>query len=184
MVFRPVVQGQETRARAHLKEQADELATAIKAEAPVKSGALRDSVKVRRRRKSSSSRSSPAARRRSRKSAAAAGVDYDYALAVEYGTVNAPAEPFFYNTARELMPEIRQNIEQAVADVLQGVRGMSANGTRTIIWANGEDQFCLAKVGLILDLEANARPGFATVMTRLEAAHGALMTCASRSGSA
>lgn len=31
---------------------------------------------------------------------------------------------------------------------------MSANGTRTIIWANGEDQFCLAKIGLLLDLEA------------------------------
>ncbi len=30
---------------------------------------------------------------------------------------------------------------------------MSSTGTRTIIWANGEDQFCLAKTGLILELE-------------------------------
>lgn len=44
---------------------------------------------------------------------------------------------------------------------------MSANGTRTIIWAGGEDQFCLAKVGLILDLEAKCDAGIATVMTRL-----------------
>lgn len=44
---------------------------------------------------------------------------------------------------------------------------MSANGTRTIIWAGGEHQFCLAKVGLILDLEAKCDAGIATVMTRL-----------------
>lgn len=46
---------------------------------------------------------------------------------------------------------------------------MSANGTRTIIWAGGEDHFCLAKVGLILDLEAKCEAGIATVMTRLGA---------------
>lgn len=44
---------------------------------------------------------------------------------------------------------------------------MSANGMRTIIWAGGEDQFCLAKVGLILDLETKCEAGIATVMTRL-----------------
>ncbi|MET4721913.1 hypothetical protein ABIF63_006019 [Bradyrhizobium japonicum] len=44
---------------------------------------------------------------------------------------------------------------------------MSANGLRTIVWAGGEDQFCLAKVGLILDLEAKCEAGIATVMTRL-----------------
>lgn len=44
---------------------------------------------------------------------------------------------------------------------------MSANGTRTIIWAGGEDQFCLAKVGLILDLEAKCDAGIAAIMTRL-----------------
>lgn len=44
---------------------------------------------------------------------------------------------------------------------------MGANGLRTIIWAGGEDQFCLAKVGLILDLEAKCEAGIATVMTRL-----------------
>lgn len=44
---------------------------------------------------------------------------------------------------------------------------MSANGLRTIVWAGGEDQFCLAKVGLILDLEVKCEAGIATVMTRL-----------------
>lgn len=44
---------------------------------------------------------------------------------------------------------------------------MSANGTRTIIWANGEDQFCIAKVGLILDLEDKCGAGIATILQRL-----------------
>lgn len=44
---------------------------------------------------------------------------------------------------------------------------MSANGTRTVIWLNGEDQFCLAKVGLILDLEEKCRAGIATIFGRL-----------------
>src|SRR4051794_1788958 len=46
---------------------------------------------------------------------------------------------------------------------------MSATGTRSIIWANGEDVFCIAKVGLILDLEDKCKSGFAVVMARLEA---------------
>lgn len=44
---------------------------------------------------------------------------------------------------------------------------MSANGTRTIIWAGGEDVFCLAKVGLILELEEKCDAGIAAVMKRL-----------------
>jgi hypothetical protein len=46
---------------------------------------------------------------------------------------------------------------------------MSANGTRTIVWAGGEHQFCLAKVGLILDLEDKCKSGLALIMGRLEA---------------
>lgn len=45
---------------------------------------------------------------------------------------------------------------------------MSAPGTRAIVWANGEDIFCIAKVGLILDLEDKCKAGFAVVMARLE----------------
>lgn len=51
---------------------------------------------------------------------------------------------------------------------------MSANGTRTIIWAGGEDVFCLAKVGLILDLEQKCGAGIATIMTRLTTGNWAL----------
>lgn len=44
---------------------------------------------------------------------------------------------------------------------------MSANGTVSIIWAGGEHDFCLAKVGLILDLESKCEAGIAVVFTRL-----------------
>lgn len=44
---------------------------------------------------------------------------------------------------------------------------MSANGTRTIIWSNGEDQFCLAKIGLLLDLEAKCSAPIGVIFNRL-----------------
>jgi Phage tail tube protein, GTA-gp10 len=44
---------------------------------------------------------------------------------------------------------------------------MSAPGTRSIIWSHGEDQFCLSKVGLILDLEEKCKAGLASILTRL-----------------
>lgn len=45
---------------------------------------------------------------------------------------------------------------------------MSAPGAREITWANGTDMFCLAKTGLILDLEDKCNAGFAVIMARLE----------------
>jgi hypothetical protein len=45
---------------------------------------------------------------------------------------------------------------------------MSANGTKTIVWSNGEDTFCIAKVGLLLDLEEKCNAGVAEIMRRLE----------------
>jgi hypothetical protein len=45
---------------------------------------------------------------------------------------------------------------------------MSANGTRTIVWAGGEDAFCLAKIGLILDLEEKCKAGIGVIAARLE----------------
>ena len=44
---------------------------------------------------------------------------------------------------------------------------MSANGTVTIVWANGEDQFCLAKVGYILDLETKCGAPIGVLYQRL-----------------
>ena len=101
-----------------IKQEADGLASAIKAKAPVKTGKLRDSVKVRRRRNELELEVIAGGEATSVEVRKGSGEDYDYALAVEYGTTAAPAQPFFYNTARGLMPDIRENIEQAVADVI------------------------------------------------------------------
>lgn len=42
------------------------------------------------------------------------------------------------------------------------------NGTVTIDWANGEDQFCLTQVKHVLDLEDKCGAGVREVMRRLE----------------
>jgi HK97 gp10 family phage protein len=101
-----------------IKEEADGLADAIKAEAPVDSGALRDSVKVRRKRNELELEVTAGGDATTKEIRTGSGEPYDYALAVEYGTAKRPAEPFFYSTARERMPEIQENIQQAVEDVL------------------------------------------------------------------
>jgi hypothetical protein len=44
---------------------------------------------------------------------------------------------------------------------------MSANGTITIIWDHGEDDFCLAKAGSILALEEKCKAGVAVIFSRL-----------------
>lgn len=43
------------------------------------------------------------------------GVDYDYALAFEYGTSHQHAKPFFWPTYREK----REGIEQAISDAVE-----------------------------------------------------------------
>lgn len=42
-----------------------------------------------------------------------AGVSYDYALAAEFGTQHVEARPFFWNTVREMLPEILADVEGA-----------------------------------------------------------------------
>jgi len=45
---------------------------------------------------------------------------------------------------------------------------MSANGSVSLVWAGGEDVFCLSKVGLILDLEDKCKAGIGIIAGRLE----------------
>ena len=47
-----------------------------------------------------------------------AGVDYDYALATEYGTTKEAAEPFFYPTYHAREGDICQAIEDAVDEAI------------------------------------------------------------------
>lgn len=122
-----------------IKAQADRLATAIKAEAPVRTGKLRDSIKVRRTRDDltlyvtagGDATASPLRRdtRYSRdveiggapQTVTRGGpgrVVYDYVRALEFGTRKMPPKPFFYPVVRRLEPEIREAIDQAVAEAL------------------------------------------------------------------
>lgn len=45
---------------------------------------------------------------------------------------------------------------------------MSANGTIRLVWSRGEDDFCAAKIGTILQLEERCGAGIAEILTRLE----------------
>lgn len=45
---------------------------------------------------------------------------------------------------------------------------MTAVGTRTIVWRNGEDDFCLSRVGEILALEEKCGVGIMAIFRRLE----------------
>ncbi len=44
------------------------------------------------------------------------GVTYDYARAQEFGTVNEPAHPFFFNTYRAKKNGIKRRVKQAMQD--------------------------------------------------------------------
>lgn len=101
-----------------IKDEADKLADAIKAAAPVDTGKLRDSVKVRRTKRDLTLEVTAGGDTTTHGERGPHGVG-DYSLFVEYGTRHKPAHPFFYNTARRMQPEITANIQKAVEDVLK-----------------------------------------------------------------
>lgn len=122
-----------------IKDEADKLATAIKEAAPRRTGALANSVKVRRRKDDLdlvvTAGGAATTKLYSRGvgyerevtvgqgdnqsiGRGGSGVSYDYSLAVEFGSTDHPAEPFFYPTARRMQPEIQENIQKAIDEVL------------------------------------------------------------------
>lgn len=101
-----------------IRREADGLADAIKAEAPRLTGALAESVQVRRTRNDLSLEVTAGGDATTKEVRKGSGEDYDYALAVEYGTADRPAEPFFYSTYRRMQPQIEQNIQAAVQKVV------------------------------------------------------------------
>lgn len=124
-----------------IRQEADRLADAVKAAAPVRTGALRDSVKVRRTRNdltlyvTAGGEATTKQYDRSTgyereviidgrnnegiaKQEGGAGVSYDYSLAIEYGATDHPAEPFFYPTVRAMEDSINANIAAAMEKAL------------------------------------------------------------------
>ena len=103
-----------------LEEAGEELADAIRGEAPVgERGALRDSVRsephpskeltVRVR-----AGGTPETTHRAKN-----GVEYDEALLIEYGTHRSAAQPFFYTTARRELARIRKKIGVAAQNAAE-----------------------------------------------------------------
>jgi HK97 gp10 family phage protein len=101
-----------------IREQADGLADEIKARAHRKTGAMAESVQVRRGR-TTLELVVTAGGETTTKPVRDGAYDYDYALGNEYGTVDMPAEPFFYPAARERQPDIEAAIEAAVTEALE-----------------------------------------------------------------
>lgn len=119
-----------------LQQIASNLSNDIKAAAPVKTGALRDSVRVRRGRKTleyfveaggpTTTREYVGSAKYQREVSigskdtqgiargGGSGKAYDYALGVEFGNKHVPAQPFFYTTYRQRQNQVREEIEQAV----------------------------------------------------------------------
>jgi len=127
-----------------IKEQADGLAVKIKSAAPVRTGALRDSVMVRRKKNDldlevtaggdattrgyarGTDYTSPVVIDGGDNSGKSkvpvgqgSGVSYDYSRAIEFGSRNHPAEPFFFNTYRANKEEIQQAIQDAVGEAVK-----------------------------------------------------------------
>ena len=101
-----------------IKDEADGLADAIKAAAPRKTGKLADSVKVRRKKNDLQLEVTVGGETTTVDVRSGSGVSYDYSRAVEFGTINAPAYPFFYPTYRAREDQIRKNIDDAIEEAL------------------------------------------------------------------
>lgn len=101
-----------------IKTEADRLANAIKYQAPRKTGALAESVKVRRRRNELDLEVVAGGDATTKEIRDGSGVSYDYAMATEFGTSKQPALPFFYSTYRAMRADIERNIETAVRKAL------------------------------------------------------------------
>ena len=100
-----------------LRRIADNLSDAIKDATPVDTGALKNSVRVRRGRHTLEYYVE-AGGQNSWENQYGAGrgaqARYDYSLAIEFGTKKMEAKPFFYKTYRERRDAMREEIAQAV----------------------------------------------------------------------
>lgn len=101
-----------------IKAQAERLADAIRNAVPVKTGALRKSIQVRRTRNELKFYVTAGGDETGKEVRAGSGVATDYALHLEYGTTKMRAQPFFYPTARAMEGEIHAALEQAVAETI------------------------------------------------------------------
>jgi HK97 gp10 family phage protein len=101
-----------------LQKSGDELVAAQKALAPVRTGALRDSIRAELRTEELKvivTAGGPT----TTKAARAGQGSYDYSHAIEFGTSKEHAEPFFYPAYRLLKKRLRSRTKRAINKVIK-----------------------------------------------------------------
>jgi len=96
-----------------LNKQAEKLRQAIAAAAPVHEGTLRTTVKTVPGKKDTTVRIVAGGHETVRESVSSK--PYDYARADEFGTVNMPAQPFFFPTYNRMKRQIKEEMKAKVA---------------------------------------------------------------------
>lgn len=117
--LRALTTDMQNNANSAVADAAATLAATIATRAPVRTGRLRESVRVERGRVPGQLIVKAGGPLTTRETRAGSGQSYDYALATEFGTVNEAAEPFFYPTARELNGRLRERIVDATVKPLK-----------------------------------------------------------------
>lgn len=115
-----------------VEREAENLAAAMRARVRRKSGALADTIKVRRRRSAIDLEVVAGGDPTIKEVDAWGSAEYDYALAIEYGTTLMPAYPFFWSTAREMMDGMQQRISESAAAAIGRHTGSSIGGALTL----------------------------------------------------
>lgn len=98
---------------AAVDRSADELVDAAKHLAPVDDGDLRDSVRKEPGPTALARVVTAGGPTTTRTVREGSGVDYDYALAAEFGTSETPAQPFFWPAYRSFQKRFRSRIDRA-----------------------------------------------------------------------
>lgn len=105
-------------AKKATKKNADELANRIRASVPVDSGDLRASVRVE---ETEMGHAVLAGGALTTKAARQGHGSYDYSIGTEFGTVDTPAQPFFWTSYRKLKKRMRGRVRRAAAKAIKDV---------------------------------------------------------------
>lgn len=105
----------EDAAQGALEREAEKLADAIREAVPVDDGSLRGSVRVEPTDERLAVRVVAGGDGPNLKTSEA-GVTYDEALMVEYGTSRSPAQPFFWPTVNAMRDELKANVGSAALE--------------------------------------------------------------------
>jgi len=106
---------------AQIDAEATKLADAMRQAVPVRSGALRQSIRIehgRNKLRRVVRAGGPLTTREARRGSGAA---YDYALGAEWGNERVPAQPFFYSVWRGRRKRIRDAIVKRVIPALEKI---------------------------------------------------------------